>query len=165
MMPNSLQSNFFALQNSRTQPSSLFGPRPNHPFDTIPGLYGSIPTDQDILALSQPPKQKSGFFKKLLKGTALAGGLVLGGIALKRYFPSAAAQVSSYIPGLLKKPVNFAAGTGIGQKIGQYGEAALIQSEGLIGKLRGQAPNVVPQAQGFFSKAKNYLGGLFGRGV
>lgn len=155
-MVNPLQSSFYIPQGGGKQPTRPAG----NPFQTIPGVYGSILTDQDILALSQSPQKKSGFLKKLLTGTAVVGGTILGGIAFKRYFPGAAAKVGSVIPDLVKKPFSAAAGTGIGQKAAQVGDAVLSRSESLLGKASG----AVPQAQGFLAGVKGFFGKLIGKG-
>lgn len=142
MMPSIFQPDFSA-GNTRSQ--FKFEPFPRNGIQTIPGVYGSILPEQDVLQLSQP-KPKSGFFSKLLKGTALIGAAVLGGVAFKRYAPNAASQVASYIPELLKKPVNYTAQSGLGQKAGQAAESLLTHSEGWFGKAKGLALNLLGNA-------------------
>ncbi|WP_373531154.1 hypothetical protein [Vampirovibrio sp.] len=151
-MPNTIQSGFYAPQ------PPLNGGRRPAPFQVIPGRYGSILTTQDLLALGEPPQKKSGFFKTLLKGTAVAGGVLLGGIALKRYFPNAAQTVLAYTPELIQKPFQSAAATRAGQTLGHYGQEIFVQAERLLGK----APNALPEATGIVGKAKNWISGWFG---
>lgn len=99
---------------------------------------------QDFYVQSAPPEpKKSGFFNKLLKGTALVGAAILGGIAFKRYAPGTAAKVSSYIPELVKKPADYIANTGVSQKIGELGNSALTHSEGLYAKAKDFALNLI----------------------
>jgi hypothetical protein len=134
-MPITVQPEY-SSRNNKNQ--FRFEPFPRRPLQTIPGIYGSILPEQDLFALSQP-KKKSGFLSKLVKGTALVGAAVLGGLAFKRYAPNVAIQVAGYIPDIVKQPVNYAAQTGIGQRVGYYGESLLTHSEGWLGQLKNLA--------------------------
>lgn len=142
-MPSIFQPNFSPIDTTRSQ--FKFEPFPRNGNQTIPGLYGSIQPERDVLHLSHQ-KPKSGLLSKVLKGSALIGATVLGGVAFKRYAPNAASQVASYIPDLLKKPVNYTTQSSIGQKAGQAAESLLAHSEGWFGKAKDLVLNLLGKA-------------------
>ncbi len=141
----------------------VFEPSASRNFQTIPGVYGTIQTP-DTFVLNTPSEPKSSLLSKAVKGTLLAGATILGGVAFNRFAPNAAATVASYIPGLIKKPFNYLAGTGFGSSIGQYAGTAVEKAAGLIGKLLGKVPSQpAQQAQGMIGKIFSPFKSLFGK--
>lgn len=99
------------------------------PASAMPG-HRAGNTGRSYDQYSGKTKDKPGFFKRAFKASVALGGAIVGGLALKRYFPNAAAKVGEVIPGFIKGPFNQLAETGIAQKISGYGQSFLNHSEG-----------------------------------
>jgi hypothetical protein len=81
-------------------------------------------------------QKKPGLIKRTLNASIKLGGLILGGLAIHRYFPGLASKVGAAIPGFIKNPFNQLAGTGIAQKVTTYGNILLNYSEGWFGQAK-----------------------------
>lgn len=78
-------------------------------------------------------KNEPGFFKKALNTTLKLGGLLLGTLAIKRYFlsPATVEKIANHIPGFIKTPFNAIANTSVAKTVTGWGESALNQVDKL----------------------------------
>ncbi|WP_303673582.1 hypothetical protein [Vampirovibrio chlorellavorus] len=111
------------------------------------GRSGSLHSGNRQDRYDRSSQKKPGFIKRAFNASLKLGGLILGGLALNRYFPAMASKVGAVIPGFIKNPFNQLAGTGIAQKVTGYGNTILTHSESWIGKAKGWISGVLSKQQ------------------
>ncbi len=104
--------------------------------------FEEIPDSIHFGASPQPPS----FLKRVFGGVLKLGGLLLGGLAFKRYCPGLAAQIGGLIPEFIQAPFKALSGNWLGRRLIQGAESLLNRSEAIFNTLKGFFG-------GFFNKA------------